>query len=381
MSAPEIKGWCPGAWRPMRSGDGLVVRVRPWLGQIDRAQALGLADLAERHGSGVIDVTSRANLQLRGIDEAAHPAVIEGLSTLALLDETPEAEAHRNIVLDPFRSDPAQAGLAMALSEALQGAEFAALPGKFGFVIDAGAGRLADVSGDIRIERAAEGLILRADGCATGRAVADMDAALGTALALTRWFIASGGIGADGRGRMARHVAAHPLPADLAGAVAPVQAPSAPHPGALHEGLCIAAAFGQFSTDSLRALAGALDAGQPIRVTPFRMLFVPGLAQAPAHPDLITDPADPLLRVTACPGAPFCPQASVETRPLARRLAAVTPLPLHVSGCAKGCALPGPAPLTLTGRDGAFDLVRGGAPWDDPAHRGLDTDTLDLRTL
>lgn len=381
MSAPEIKGWCPGAWRPMRSGDGLVVRVRPWLGQIDRAQALGLAELAERHGSGVIDATSRANLQLRGITDAAHPAVIAGLSALGLLDETPEAEAHRNIVLDPFRSDPAQARLSAALAEALQGAEFAALPNKFGFVVDAEAGRLAEISGDIRIEASAEGLIVRADGCETGRAVADMDEALDTALALTRWFIASGGIGADGRGRMARHVAAHPLPADLAGAVAPVHAPSAPHPGALQEGLCIAAAFGQFSADSLRALAGVLDAGQPIRVTPFRMLFVPGLAQAPAHPDLITDPADPLLRVTACPGAPFCPQATIATRPLARRLAAVTPVPLHVSGCAKGCALPGPAPLTLTGRMGKCDLVRDGAPWDEPAHRDLDPATFDLRTL
>ena len=29
MSAFEIKGWCPGALRPMLSGDGLVVRVRP----------------------------------------------------------------------------------------------------------------------------------------------------------------------------------------------------------------------------------------------------------------------------------------------------------------------------------------------------------------
>ena len=29
MSAPVIQGWCPGALRPMMSGDGLVVRVRP----------------------------------------------------------------------------------------------------------------------------------------------------------------------------------------------------------------------------------------------------------------------------------------------------------------------------------------------------------------
>ena len=27
MSAVAIKGWCPGALRPMLSGDGLVVRI------------------------------------------------------------------------------------------------------------------------------------------------------------------------------------------------------------------------------------------------------------------------------------------------------------------------------------------------------------------
>ncbi len=28
----DVKGWCPGALRPMESGDGLVVRVRPRAG-------------------------------------------------------------------------------------------------------------------------------------------------------------------------------------------------------------------------------------------------------------------------------------------------------------------------------------------------------------
>ena len=30
--AIEVKGWCPGALQPMPSGDGLLVRVRPWCG-------------------------------------------------------------------------------------------------------------------------------------------------------------------------------------------------------------------------------------------------------------------------------------------------------------------------------------------------------------
>ena len=37
MPAWEIKGWCPGALRPMQSGDGLVVRIRPPTGRLTRS--------------------------------------------------------------------------------------------------------------------------------------------------------------------------------------------------------------------------------------------------------------------------------------------------------------------------------------------------------
>ncbi|MEQ1672674.1 MAG: precorrin-3B synthase, partial [Hyphomicrobium sp.] len=46
MNEFEIKGWCPGALRPMMSGDGLVVRVRPRAGRLTMAQALGIAQAA-----------------------------------------------------------------------------------------------------------------------------------------------------------------------------------------------------------------------------------------------------------------------------------------------------------------------------------------------
>jgi precorrin-3B synthase len=74
-------------------------------------------------------------------------------------------------------------------------------------------------------------------------------------------------------------------------------------------------------------------------------------------PGFIADPADPLRRIDACPGAPLCPQASVETRALARALAPHLTGHTHVAGCAKGCACPAPADLVLTGRAGLFDLA------------------------
>jgi len=100
MSAAMVKGWCPGALRPMQSGDGLVVRVRPFGGRLDAAQISGLAHLAERHGNGLIDVTSRANLQIRGVSESGHRLLLDGLAQLTLLD--PDAvDALRSVLTEP----------------------------------------------------------------------------------------------------------------------------------------------------------------------------------------------------------------------------------------------------------------------------------------
>ena len=177
-------------------------------------------------------------------------------------------------------------------------------------------------------------------------------------LALARWFLDSGGA-PGGRGRMARHLASGatpPLPCDTA----PAEPLPPPPPGAHPMGLLAAFAFGALDAETLDALAGT---GAELRLTPWRMLLAMGLRAAPALPGLVTDPADPLLRVAACVGAPACPQGLGATRPLARALAPFVPKAgfLHVSGCAKGCAHPTPAPLTLVAERGGFAPVRGAA--------------------
>jgi precorrin-3B synthase len=93
----------------------------------------------------------------------------------------------------------------------------------------------------------------------------------------------------------------------------------------------------------------------------------------PAHDGLVTRADDPLLRVIACTGAPACPEARVETRALAASLAPHIPedTTLHVSGCAKGCAHPGPSEVTLVGTLNGYDLVRHGSPRDAAEMHGL----------
>lgn len=383
MSAPEIRGWCPGAHRPMASGDGLVVRVRPPMGMLTPGQARGLASLAQRFGNGLIDLTTRANLQLRGVTEESHPPLLAALSEIGMLDADPGIEARRNIVLNPFEDGEGartQSRVASRLIEGLGDAAFEPLPSKFGFVVDAGPVRnLGQISGDIRIEGHRAELIVRPDGQATGRLAKGPDEAATLALDMARWFIASGGVGPDGRGRMARHLASGQcLPGHLAGDAAPNPAMPDPRPGDHANGVLVAAAFGQLTPADLDLLA---KAGLALKITPWRMVYLGGRVDARAfegHPTLLLDPADPRLRIHACTGAPGCPQASVATRDLAQRISARLPenATVHLSGCEKGCAHPGRATFTLTGRNGRFDLVREGAPWDEPVRRGLEPSQL-----
>lgn len=364
MSAPQVKGWCPGALRPMASGDGLVVRVRPPLGSLNAVQAPGLAEVAMTYGSGILELTSRANLQIRGVRETDLPALHAALRKLDLLDATPAQEARRNIILNPFHDAPdAQAAIATALTEGLWAPDMPTLPGKFGFMIDTAPGQrhLSQVSADIRIESASDALIVRADGADHGIAVTPQDAAA-TALRMARWFVASGGIGADGRGRMRRHMAhGAQLPDGLAGDTAPNPAAATAAPGPTPHGFCVGAAFGILPAKRLGWLADHAPGG--LALTPFRMLLLRGAQSLPDAPELLTDPRDALMRVYACTGAPGCPQGLSGTRDLARGLAADLPIgtTLHVSGCAKGCAHPGAADLTLTatGPD-QFDLIHNG---------------------
>lgn len=358
MSGFVVKGWCPDAWRPMMAGDGLLVRVKPRLGRLTREQVRGLCDAAQAYGSGLIDATRRANLQLRGVGEDTWPALLDRLVALGLADADTAIERRRNILVAPnWQTGDDNHRIACELLARLD--ELPDLPGKSGFVIDAGPERmLSGEAGDFRIERSEDGgLILRADGRPAGVGVAigkEVDALI----ALARWFVESGGAAS---GRLVRHEAS--LPRWAEGAELPAPSARRIAPGTHGLGLAYGLPFGQVEA---RDLAGLMEApgAEAVRITPWRILLVKGAPAVPTEA-FLSDPADPLLRADACPGAPYCPQATVETRDIARRLAPHVEGRLHVSGCAKGCACTHAADVTLTGRDGLFDLglnARAGSP-------------------
>ncbi|WP_342454583.1 hypothetical protein [Sphingomonas sp. H160509] len=137
MTAFVVKGWCPDAWRPMLAGDGLLVRIRPPLGHLTREQTLGLCDAAATHGNGLIDLTSRANLQIRGVREESWRPLIDTLLDISLIDPDPIREARANILVAPeWQTGDDTHRIAELLRARL--ADLPELPGKIGFAIDAG---------------------------------------------------------------------------------------------------------------------------------------------------------------------------------------------------------------------------------------------------
>ncbi len=364
MSAAVIKGWCPGAYTPMMSGDGLVVRIRPRHGRLSPEQTLGLCDLSRRFGNGFLDLTNRANLQIRAVAADDHDALLGELARLQLLDPDPATELRRNILTTPF-SQPGD--LSERIGEALIQSlpQLPDLPAKFGFAVDTGTRPvLQDASADIRIERAPGSLLVRADGASHGRAVAEADV-IGAVLEMARWFARHQ---AQTRRRMSRVVAVTQLPLEWR-TNAPVGAAARPAPGMSPAAQILGAPFGQIMANALeRAVNSSSATG--IRVMPWRLMLFENAASFDDSA-FISKPGDPLLRANACSGAPFCPQASVETRKVARQLARQLPETLHVSGCAKGCAMASAADVTLVGREGRFDLIRNGTAADHPIRTGI----------
>ena len=371
LHVARIQGWCPGALRPMQSGDGLVLRIRPPLGCLTQAQGQGIAELAACYAQPLLDLTSRANLQLRGIAEAHYPALLAELQVLELIDTDINAESRRNILVSPFwEAGDGTPTLARLLTEALAQPTAPQLPAKFGFALDCGPTPvLRGCSADIRLERYAQGFLVYANGSTHG-AVASAECAIAKAMELARWFIAAGGAPL-GRGRMAPLVAHTLVPTHLADTPVPPGNGDCPPWGLVPQGCVVGFEFGQISVDTLRALSAL----SPLRLTPWRSVLVEGAQSVPAIPapsTLITHADDVRLRVSACTGAPGCTQAAAPTRELARALAPLVPTghTLHISGCSKGCAHP-EAALTLVATPTGFDLIQHGTAASPPDARDL----------
>lgn len=373
---PDPRGWCPGVLRPMRSADGWLLRVRVPLGRLAPAQVRALAGLLQRRLASCWELTQRAQLQLRGIDDAALPEVQSTLTAFSLVDADAVAEARRNLVVQPFWSAGDRTErLARWLDQALARDGWPPLPDKFGFALDTGERPcLRGVPADVRIEGAGEGDALWVYPDGAQQAVRVLPAELPALLrALVQWFAAERARCPAVR-RMRDAVARAPLPPAWCWQALPAAAMPTVPSGPTREGWVLGFPFGVVDVAAAQALA-ALGVG--LRLTPWRAVLLEGCRARPAVPSAFDDPGHPLWRVAACVGAPHCASAAGPTRSVALALAPLLPPQrrLHVSGCAKGCAHAGAA-VTVVVRPSGYDLVPHGRAEDPPQRQGLDLAAL-----
>ena len=387
----------------MASGDGLLVRVKPVGGALTLDQAEALSRLAARHGNGVIELTSRGNLQVRGLTDSSLQPMTEALDALSLLDATPESEAVRNIIASPLagldRGGADTRQVTIDLDRRLRAApELSGLSDKFGFLIDGGGILpLHDVEADIRfvwnggsfsIGLANEATVDWIGACLT-------DAVADTAISLAGQFLSNAGsarrmrdLPRDAKRAIAENLACHDgsLPASQL-------PPAARIAGCLERGPndapLVAAAvglpFGGATADALGvAFASARRHGiAEVRLTPWRTLLFPvqdveaarAVLAACAGAGLITEAGDARQAIAACPGAPACRNGTTPVRRDAEHLSVIlgealrSGLDLHVSGCTKGCARRQPAALTFVADAGRYGLVVNGTASDAPCGR------------
>jgi precorrin-3B synthase len=406
----------------MATGDGLLVRLHLTGGIVPLPMAQTIAECARDFGNGLIDLTSRANLQLRGVSETSLEPLTDRLRAHDLVANDVQAEAVRNVVASPLAGvDPTAvldiSPIVAALEERLASEPaLHGLPAKFGFLIDdGGALSLAGIEADVRFEafRPDEGgqfaiRIAGVDqpiGACKGTALPDAATAIGRAfLALSaggplrmsdlvaqigpaRIARAAGFSGADA-GRAPRVLGQNCTRGSAGRGQGERAAERVLQPIDRHGHIAIAVAFGRLaSADLVYLVETAIYLGaRDLRITPWRSIVLTelspaGLAAAPAmlaREPFILNCRDPRLRVSACVGAPACASATTNTHADAAALASTLTgaasdgTVMHVSGCSKGCGQSRPVPFTLVGNRGRYDLVRGGTARDAPVARGVE---------
>lgn len=162
---------CPGTLRLHAADDGALARVRVPGGVLTVRQAEALAEAARRLGDGDLHLTSRGNVQLRGLTDGCGAALAESLDAAGLLPSAGH-ERVRNIVASPLSGLDGR-GLRdvrpwlSALDAALCASEAAReLSGRFLFALDDGRGDVAGLDADVTVRAAGDGSALLALGTA-----------------------------------------------------------------------------------------------------------------------------------------------------------------------------------------------------------------------
>ena len=347
----------------METGDGWLLRARVGGRAVTAVQWAAVAGIASELGNGLVEVTMRANLQVRGV-----PGHRTGEATARLVDcglaaVEDRVDRRRAVVIDPLAAlapAPRRAEGAVVLRAVEDAVErhAAALPPKWWAVVDVGgpwpvptAGSdLALAFGDGRwcLEVAERALAAVPDPVAVGAGP------IAAAVAIVERCAAAG-------------VRARELLDPLGD---PAPAPHAPTPWwglRQHGSAVVAAAAPALGVSTAAALASLVQlAAQPgvsVHPTPQRgiVAVAPAARSAEVRAALtglsthgwIVDDRDPRRLLSGCIGIRGCTAALVDTVQVASQLAATGRT--HVSACSKRCGAPAGIPELVATADGLVE--------------------------
>lgn len=396
---------CPGLLRIVQAGDGGICRVKLAAGQLSSGQARAIAAAASSCASGVLELTNRSNLQIRGVRAGSEAALIEQLLGAGLGPRNPAADDVRNLLLSPaagldraalFDTRPLAAQLLSLLEDQ---PELHALPPKFALQLDGGEALamlqhphdlwLSALPGEPQL------LAFGLAGCPTDAPLAAVPIEQAVALVhgvLTVFLELAG----PERSRMRQLLSELPaadfieqLQARLPFALLRDAAISNWHRSEVvcsapigiiqqrQAGLQMVAAgsrLGRINASQLLALADLAEqyGDASLRLTPWQGLLLPNIPAAQSAPllaqlgalDLLTDAGEPLTRIIACTGSAACVKGLADCKAdallLAERLRSSTARPqVHLSGCPRSCAAAHVLPYSLLAQSpGTYSLYQ-----------------------
>lgn len=394
LPAPRLEksvSACPGLLRIVQALDGGICRIKLAGGVLSSQQARAIAEAAEHCASGVLELTNRSNLQIRGVLPGQQAELIERLLAADLGPSNPAGDDVRNLLLSPAAGlDPHALldtrPLANALLDLLQNTPaLHGLSAKFAIQLDGGeALAMLEHPHDIwliALPGTPARLAFGVAGCPDDQPLGMVDAEQVVQLVeqLLMLFLDLAGSAHSRMRQLLAVTPAHQLLQQLQARLPfAVQAPPRDYQRTAatehasigiypqqQSGLCMVAAAARLSridAGQLRALAELAEqyGDASLRLTPWQGLLLPNIPEqstdtllhALAELGLLTDAQEPLSNLIACTGSSACAKGLSDSKAdalrLAERLRASSARPqVHISACPRSCAAAHTAPFTL----------------------------------
>lgn len=361
---------CPGALTLHQAADGALARIRLPGGMLTADQLARLAHVAAAAATPALELTSRGNLQLRGITDAT--AVAEALSAAGLLPSASH-ERVRNLVASPLSGRAGGVAdvrhLALELDSAIQSEPaLTDLPGRFWFAIDDGRGDVSGLGTDVGAHfDAADTAALVLAGRDTGIRLAP-DTVVPTLVDLASRFTRLR--------EKAWRVAELDDPTELLGGLGRTEPAGRTWPPVIRppigwieqpDGRVTLGAGIPLGVLTARVAEYLAAIGAPLVITPWRSVLVCDLSEDEAEVSvrvlapmgLVFDESSPWLDISACTGSPGCAKSRADVRADAAR-AVDQPAPghRHFVGCERACGSPPTGTVLLATPTGYQPLDR-----------------------